>query len=123
VDTANPNRAWISYMGFNAATPALPGHVFQVVYDLASNVATWTNLDGSGLGDLPANCLVHDSMTGDLYAATDFGVLRRAAGASEWTLAGTAMPNGEVTSLTIATSGRRLYAATHGLGAWSLALQ
>jgi hypothetical protein len=39
-----------------------------------------------------------------------------------WTLAATGMPNVEVSSLSIATGARRLYAATHGLSAWVLAL-
>ena len=33
VDPANANHAWISYSGFNATTPATPGHVFEVTYD------------------------------------------------------------------------------------------
>ncbi len=32
VDPADPNRAFVSYNGFNANTPAQPGHVFVVVY-------------------------------------------------------------------------------------------
>ena len=35
VDPTNPNRAWLSYSGYSAATPATPGHVFVVVYDPA----------------------------------------------------------------------------------------
>ena len=29
IDPANANHAWISYRGFNATTPATPGHVFR----------------------------------------------------------------------------------------------
>jgi hypothetical protein len=116
----------VSYSGFSAATPTLPGHVFEVTFDPGTNTATWTSRDGSGageIGDQPVNDVAYDAVTGDLYAATDFAVLRRAAGASEWTLAAAGMPNAEVSALTLSTGARRLFAATHGLGAWSLSLR
>jgi hypothetical protein len=125
VDPANANHAWISYSGFSAATPATPGHVFEVSYSAGAGTATWTSLDGSGadaLGDLPITDLVRDTATGDLYASTDYGVLRLATGAPGWALASTGMPNVEVAGLTIIPGARRLYAATHGMGAWSLNL-
>ncbi|HET7291272.1 MAG TPA: sialidase family protein [Vicinamibacteria bacterium] len=125
VDPQNANRAWISYGGYSAVTPLTPGHVFEVVYDPGAGTATWTSLDGSGgtaLGDLPANDVARDDLTGDLYVATDFGVLRRAAGSAAWLNAADGLPKAEVSGLTIAPAARRLYAATHGLGAWMLAL-
>ena len=121
VDPANPNRAFVSYSGFNANTPAQPGHVFAVVYDPNASTASWTSLDFDIL-DLPVNDLVRDDPRGDLYAATDFGVMRLAAGATTWTLAADGLPAIEVTGLTIETSARKLFAATHGRGAWSLTL-
>jgi len=123
IDPANPNHAWISYTGFSAATPATPGHVFEVTYNGAT--ATWTNLDGAGsgaLGDIPITDLVRDDPTGDLYAGTDYGVLALASGSSTWTLAAPGMPNVEVAGLTIVPAQRKLYAATHGMAAWSLNL-
>lgn len=119
VDPANGNHAWISYSGFNANTPATPGHVFEVTYDPGTGKATW--LDRSyDFGDQPATDLVRDDMTGDLYAATDFGVLRLAARTATWTAAAPGMPNVEVTGLTIVPGRRILYAASHGLSAWRL---
>ena len=124
VDPANPNHAWISYSGYNFNTPAQPGHVFSVTYDPGAGTATWANLDGGTgpLGDLPVTDLVHDSVTGDLYAATDFGVLRLAAGSSTWTAAGSGLPQVEVAGLEIVPGARTLYAATHGRSAWKLTL-
>jgi hypothetical protein len=125
VDPANANHAWISYSGFSSATPATPGHVFEVTYNQGAGTATWTSLDGpSGgpLGDIPVTDLVRDDVTGDLYAGTDYGVMRLASGGSGWTLAAPGMPNAEVAGLTIVPSARKLYAATHGLAAWSLNL-
>jgi hypothetical protein len=71
---------------------------------------------------MPATDLVRDDVTGDLFASTDFGVSRLAAGTTSWTLAGTGMPNVEITGLTIIPDKRRLYAASHGLSAWQMNL-
>ena len=121
IDPANPNHAYISYTGFNAATPATPGHVFEVTYNQGAGTATWTDRSYD-LGDLPITDLVRDDVSGDLYAASDYGALRLASGATSWTLAAPGMPNVEVAGLTIVPSARKLYAATHGMGAWSLNL-
>ena len=74
------------------------------------------------VGDQPVTDLVLDDVTGDLYAATDYGVLRLAAGTTTWTSAAPGMPNVEVTGLTMVSGDRILYAATHGLSAWRLNL-
>ncbi len=121
VDPADGNHAWISYSGFDANTPATPGHVFEVVFDPGSGTATWTDLSYD-FGDLPVTDLVRDDVTGDLYASSDFGVMRLASGTSSWTLAAPGMPNVEVPGLTIIPSQRKLYAGTHGLSAWLLNL-
>ena len=60
--------------------------------------------------------------TGDLYAATDFGVLRLPSGASHWESAGTSLPSVAVYGLTLSQSAHVLYAATHGRGAYALSL-
>ena len=126
IDPANPNQAWITYSGFSANTPAEPGHIFHVVYDSGGGTATWTSLDGTGLGslgDIPLSDVVFDQVTGDLYISNDFGVLREAASAGiDWQLAAPGMPNVETPGLTIVTEERKLYAATHGRGAWLLNL-
>ncbi|MEK8051265.1 sialidase family protein [Ideonella sp. DXS22W] len=121
VDPANPNRAWVSYSGFSASTPATPGHVFEVVYNPDAGTATWTDRSFD-LGDIPITDVARDDVTGDLYAASDFGVFRLAAGTSSWTVAAPGMPHVEVASLTIIPSARKMYVATHGLGAWLLNL-
>ena len=119
VDPANPNHAWISYSGYNANTPAQPGHVFEVTRNGAT--AVWIDRS-SNLPDLPITSLVRDDVTGDLYAASDFGVMRLAAGSTAWTVAGSGLPAVEVPSLTIIPGARLLYAATHGRSAWTLQL-
>jgi len=121
VDPANPNRAWISYSGYGSNTPATPGHIFEVVYDPNTGTSSWTDWSYD-LGDLPMTGIAYDNITGDLYVSNDFGVVRLANGTTSWTLAAPGMPNVEVAGLTIVPTERKLYAATHGLGAWSLNL-
>jgi hypothetical protein len=121
IDPHHPNHAWVSYTGFNVNTPATPGHVFEVLYDPGTGKATFTNLD-KGLGDMPITDLVRDDLKDDLYASTDFGVIKLPHGASSWSQAAKGMPNIEVSGLTIVPSKRKLFAATHALGAWSLNL-
>jgi hypothetical protein len=123
VDPANPNRAFVSYSGYNFNTVAQPGHVFEVVRT-GPQTATWTNLDGGTgpLGDLPVTDLVYDASANTLYAATDFGVLKKALPAGAWMVAAAGMPQVEVAGLTIASNERLLYAATHGRSIWMLKL-
>jgi hypothetical protein len=120
IDPADGNHAWVSYSGFSVNTPGTPGHVFEVVYNPGTGTSTWTDLSYN-LADLPITDLVRD-VTGDLYASNDFGVLMLPAGTTSWVLAAAGMPNVEVAGLTIVPSERKLYAATHGLSAWSLNL-
>ncbi|HWZ63491.1 MAG TPA: hypothetical protein VNX02_10750 [Steroidobacteraceae bacterium] len=123
VDPVNPNHAWIAYSGYMFNTPSQPGHVFSVVYN-GSGDAKWTQIDGGagGLADLPVTGLVRDDLTGDLYASTDFGVMRLRRGGTTWTVAGAGLPMVEVAGLSISVQGRKLYAATHGRSAWTLDL-
>src|SRR5213078_779144 len=95
--------------------------VFEVTFNPGTATSTW--IDHSyDLGDIPVNDLVRDSVTGDVYAANDFGVLRLAAGTTTWTAAAPGMPDVEVAGLTILPKDRILYAASHGLSAWRLNL-
>jgi hypothetical protein len=119
VDPADGNHAWISYSGYSSNAPG--GHVYEVVYNPSTGTSTWTDRSYD-LGDIPITDLVRDSVTGDLYASNDFGVLMLPAGTTSWVLAAPGLPNVEVAGLTIVTSERKLFAASHGLSAWSLNL-
>jgi hypothetical protein len=121
IDAHDSNRAWISYSGFNATTPKTPGHVFEVTYDPVAGTATWHDLSYD-LADIPITGLVYDGGVGDFYASSDFGVYRLVQGEKSWTLAAPGMPNIEVAGLTLVEGARKLYAASHGQGAWLLML-
>jgi hypothetical protein len=124
VDPSDPNHAFISFSGYNAyatASGAATGHVFDVHFNPGGHTATWTNIDHN-LGDEPITGIALDSITGDLYVSTDFGVDLLPSGGSMWVPAGVGLPPVVTFGLTIDSSARILYAATHGRGAWSLAL-
>jgi hypothetical protein len=121
VDPANPNHAWISYTGYSAYTPSTPGHVFEVTYDPAAKDSTWVDQSGN-LDDEPITDIAYNGATGDVYASSDFGVLRLPNGSAEWTQAAADMPAVAVYGLTIAECDGYLYAATHGRSAYVLKL-
>ena len=125
VDPANPNHAFISFSGYNAyatASGTATGHVFEVTYDPTAHTATWTNMDNN-LGDEPITGIALDSVTGDLFVSTDFGVDMLKKNSGQWVPAAGSLPPVAVYGLTIDSNARVLYAATHGRGAWSLSLQ
>lgn len=121
VDPSNPFHVWVSFSGYDAYTPSTPGHVFEVVFQPATSTATWTDLS-KNLGDQPITGIARDDATGDLFAATDFGVAILEKGDDAWAPASTGLPLVAVYGLTIDSRARALYAATHGRGVYRLAL-
>jgi hypothetical protein len=121
IDRSNSNHAWISYSGYGAYTPQTRQHVIEARYDPAGQRATFTDRSYD-IGDQPVTGLALNEDNGDLYAATDFGVLRLPAGATHWLRAGTGLPNVAVYGITLAQDANVLYAATHGRGAYALSL-
>ena len=122
IDPKDGNHAWISYSGYDSHTPGdLPGHVFEVRFDPATAKATWTNRTYD-LGDQPITDVAVDPNSGDLYASSDFGVMRLPEGGKSWAQAAPGLPYVPVFGLTMTKSGATLYAATHGRGIWTLAL-
>lgn len=120
VDGKDPNHAWISYSGYSSNTPVTPGHVFEATYTPGTG-ATFTDISYD-LGDQPVTGIARDDLTGDLYASTDFGVARLAAGTTTWTQSSTGLPFAAVFGVSMNGPKRVLYAATHGRGAYQLAL-
>ena len=90
-------------------------------FDTHKRTATFADCSYD-IGDQPGSGIARDTGTGDLYASTDFGVLRLPSGATAWQQAGTGLPRAAVYGLTLAQNGGMLYAATHGRGAYALSL-
>jgi hypothetical protein len=146
VDASDTGHAWVTYSGYNAATPSTPGHVFEVRENgSAPGSGIFTNLNveaGASTyptptndGDLPVSDVVRDDAARTLYVSTDFGVLRGDAdGTGGWHVTA-GMPRYEVMHLEIQPSSRVptckggtgpcrrvLYAATHSRGIWRMVL-
>ena len=119
VDPKDPTHAWISFSGYAAYTPEAKGHVYEVRYKPGK--VSWRDLSGN-LPDQPVTSIAYNGDTGDLYAATDFGVVRLPKKSSVWADAAPGMPRVAVYGLTLSQSGDVLYAATHGRGAYRLEL-
>jgi hypothetical protein len=145
VDPDDTGHAWITYSGYNAATPTTPGHVFDVTENGSGpGSGIFTNLyveSGTAAyptpfsdGDLPVSDVVRDDANQALYVSTDFGVLRGDNdGTGGWHVTA-GMPRYEVMHLEIQPSSRVatcslggscqhvLYAATHSQGIWQMKL-
>ncbi|MEO8191588.1 MAG: exo-alpha-sialidase [Acidobacteriota bacterium] len=121
IDSANPNHAFVSFSGYNSATLATPGHVFEVTFNPITGIAAWADRSYN-LGDLPITDVARDEVTGDLYVSNDFGVAMLPAGTTSWVPAAGSLPPVAVYGLTIQSNARVLYAATHGRAAWKLDL-
>ena len=121
VDPRRPTHAFVTFSGYNAYTPATPGHVFEVHYHRESGTASWTDISAN-LGDQPILGIAFDPQTGRLYASTGYGVVVREAGGTTWGTAGSALPPVAVYQLVIDSASRSLYAVTHGRGIYRLDL-
>lgn len=123
VDPKDPNHAWIVYSGYNAKTPATPGHVFEVRY--VPGASTFTVLDGhkiNGYGDIPAQSIVV-TPRGTIYVANDYGVVMKEPKSTVWKMSPAGLPNMLVTDLVYVPEKDGLYAGTHGQGVWFLKVQ
>lgn len=115
VDPADSKVVWVSYSGFDSATPDAPGHVFRS----ADGGATWEMRD---IGvDTPVDSLAGHAVASDLlYAGTDHGTLVTTDGGKSWAKLGTGLPAVAVYSLAHHLKGQKLVAATHGRSAWEI---
>jgi hypothetical protein len=126
VDPRDANQAWITYSGFNAKTPATPGHVFKVRFVPADGsqpaTASFTSLDGGSFGDIPATSVVV-TRGGTIHVGTDFGVAKLENERSSWRPAGEGLPRVTVADLVYVPERSAIYAGTHGQGVWKLKIR
>jgi uncharacterized repeat protein (TIGR01451 family) len=116
VDSSNYRIAYVGYNGFNAATPARPGHVFKTT----DGGHQWTNITGN-LPDSPVNSLIVDpSYANTLYAGTDVGPFVTYDGGGHWNALGTDFPIDTIWQLDLDPTHRTMAAGTHGRGAYTL---
>src|SRR5262249_55516189 len=119
VDPTNADHVWVFYNGYKVKTPTPPGPVFFV---FGARTTPKMRDISFALPDFPITALVRDDATGDLYAGSDFGVMKLPFGTTSWVVAGSGLPMVEVSGLSIHSGARVLYAATHGRSGWQLTL-
>ena len=101
-------------------TPTQPGHVFEATW---SGAGPATLVDRSyNLPDFPITAVASDDLTGDVYAASDFGVMQLPNGGSVWAAGRNGTPDGRGLRPHDRVERAILYAATHGRSAWSMQL-
>ncbi len=116
VDSSNYKVAYLTYGGFNAATPLQPGHVFRT----ADGGVTWSDVSGN-LGDVPVNTLSIDPQnSATLYAGTDVGPMVSTNTGGTWAPLGTGFPIVATSEISINPFTGLLRAASYGRGAWEL---
>jgi hypothetical protein len=105
--------------------------VFDVHFDPSTGKATFKDISNN-LGDQPATGIVlvpsspgtakggFGSAGGDIYVSTDFGVSKLSNGSTKWVDAAPGMPAVATYGLTYSPEAKRIYAATHGRGAYFL---
>lgn len=117
----NAEILYVTFSGFDEATPGQPGHMF-VSSNALAGVPTWSNI--SPPVDLPNNCVTIDAGTnnpGPIYVGTDIGLWTTTDGGTSWSHYGPAngMPNVAVYDVQI-DSNSRVTAFTHGRSAFVL---
>ena len=118
VDRSNWRIAYVSYAGYDAATPGHAGHVFKTV----DGGAHWGNVTGN-LPEGPVNTLLlNPKSANELVAGTDFGAFSAdlAGTTTSWHAVGAGLPAVQVEQLSYDSSRALLLAGTHGRGAWRL---
>lgn len=116
-DPSNSNNVWATYGGFAA------GRVFKST----NSGASWTAMPGAGantLPSVPALTVAVDPTNSDrVYVGTDIGVFTTIDGGLNWFKEVTGFANVSVEWLDINTTApHRVYAFTHGRGAWRVDL-
>lgn len=109
VSPADPRLAYVTLSGLDI------GHVFRT----ADGGATWTDVSDN-LPNTPANAVLIDPADPRvLYVGTDLGVFKSITGGGAWILLNTGMPMVIVEDLQLDSTSTRLYAFTHGRGAYA----
>ncbi len=115
-DPVSPNVAYATYSTFGGA------HVWKTL----DGGASWTPIDGLGataLPDVPVHSIVVEpEETNVLYIGTDVGVFISNDGGLNWMVENTGFPAVVTEQLVLQhdAAGERLYAFTHGRGAWKV---
>ena len=113
IHPSNNQRMWVTKSGYA---------VGKKVFTTTNGWLSAQNISGN-LPNVPANCILYDSITNYLIVGTDIGVFYTDADQIDWKPYGTGMPAVYVLDLKIRQATRKLYAGTHGRGVYSVNLE
>lgn len=113
-DREDVNTIYVTFSGYRYGEDT--GHV----YKSTDNGTSWTDISTS-LPDVPINSVVKDSY-GNLFLATDIGVMASGDEGVNWEILGENLPSVVVTDLHIHESSEMLYAATYGRSSYKIDL-
>lgn len=113
IHPSNTDRMWVTKGGYAAG---------KKVFATTNGWISAINISGN-LPNVPANCILYDSLTNYLMVGTDIGVFYTDADQIDWKPYGIGMPAVYVLDLKIRQATRKLYAGTHGRGVYSVDLQ
>ena len=134
-DATRPRDGWITSIAFDPRNGSIVYATYgnfggPHLYRSTNGGATWTPIDGAsprGLPDIPAHCLVVDpNDSSRLYLGTDLGVFVSLDAGVSWMVEDTGFGSAvtEWLALLRDSIGRtRLFAFTHGRGAWRVDLR
>ncbi len=108
----DPNTVYLTLSGYRYGEDV--GHVYKST-DLGNN---WVDISAS-LPDIPVNDIVQDGF-GNLFVATDVGVVATADEGVNWSVLGENLPSVVVTDLHIHEGSQFLFAATFGRSTYKI---
>jgi hypothetical protein len=116
---AATSRIAVDYNDSMKVYVSMSGYVSSAkVFVSTTGGTTWTSV-GSGLPNLPVNCVAVDSSTpGAVFAGTDMGVFYTDNDHPGWSLYGGGLPNVMVYDLDVNYGIYKVRAATYGRGVW-----
>ncbi len=122
VAAANVPVGYAAVGGFNANTPTMPGHVFQVT--CGANCGSFTWLDKTGnLPDIPVDSIiVNPNFPQQVFAGTDFGLYFTddiTAASPTWYRFNNGLPNTMIWDMQIDRGSTTLSLWTRGRGAFA----
>lgn len=117
IDPKNQNHLVVGVNGFSRRFTEGPGAGFGHEFESTDGGATWNDISANA-PDVPVNDVIV-LQSGGILAATDLGVIYRAAGTTAWQRLGSKLPVTVAMDLHVGPDGN-VYAATHGRGIWRI---